>query len=139
MYKQFLAGSMMVLASSMVFANTGGVALTSVQSTDEEIILPITLNNQANANISTDSPLIPSIAKNIAPQGAELFELKIPATEGTKRIRYSHESSGCDFYVTVNRMGPMGLQAYIAAIPIDTRSSCNVATLGDVNHLSVAF
>lgn len=139
MYKQFIAALIMILVSSWAFANTGEPAVTVTESSNNEIVLPITLNNQANVNIITDSTLIPKLAQNIAPQGSELFDLKIPAQAGTKRIRYSNDINGCDFYITVSAQPGLVPVAYIAAIPINNITTCNVLTLGGVNHLSVSF
>lgn len=139
MYKQFIAALVMILVSSWAFSNTGEPAVTVTEGSNNEIVLPITLNNQANANIITDSTLIPKLAQNIAPQGSELFNLKIPAQTGTKRIRYSNDTNGCDFYITVSVQLELQPVAYIAAIPINNLTTCNFLTLGGVNHLSVSF
>lgn len=143
MQKQFISGLIMVLFSSLATANTASLALTT--SANDEIVLPITLNNQANASIKTESNLIPNSAQNIAPQEAVVFNLKLPAKDDIKRIRYSNDIFGCDFYITVRvedrspaQGGPLPV-AFLAAIPISAGSTCNVTTVGGVNHLSVSF
>lgn len=99
--KKLLIASLLV--SGLANANVSTLALTQ-DVNDSELTLPLTLNNQANAEISSTSELIPAQAKIIAAQDAVIFEVKIPNVTATKRIRYSNSAYGCDFILMYKTM-----------------------------------
>ena len=87
-----------------------------------EFTVSLSLNNQANAQISSTSELIPAEYRLIGAQEAVIFDVQIPKVTGMKRIRYSNDTAGCDFYFDVQN-NPMGFnQVYITGIPIDSSS-----------------
>ncbi|MBA2710097.1 MAG: hypothetical protein H0U57_05860 [Tatlockia sp.] len=136
MNKLFLVS---LLISSLAQANVSTVAVTEALN-DNDLIVPITLNNQSNSEISSNSEFIPSEAKIVAPQDALIFQIKIPNVTGTKRIRYTNSGFGCDFYIDVlNNSQMMPSMAYITGVPINNGSMCNVFNVGGVNHLTVSF
>jgi hypothetical protein len=137
MKKLFIAS---LLVSGLANANVSTVALTQ-DLNDGDLTLPLTLNNQANADINTTSEFIPAQAKTVAPGDAVIFEVKIPNVTGTKRIRYSNSAYGCDFYIDVqnNGDGMTPTITYITGVPINAGSMCNVFTVSRVNHLTVSF
>ena len=107
----------------------------------EDIVLPVTLNNQSNTEVTTDSGLVSTPGKMISAQEAAIFEIKVPNQIGIHRIRYGNGSQGCDFYLDVqNGMIPYsGLNTFITAVAIESGSICKVSTVGNTNHLSVSF
>lgn len=122
-------------------ANAGSILAVQKQGEKEDIVLAVTLNNQANIEIITDSDFVSSSGKIISAQGAALFEIKVPNQVGIYRIRYGSGSQGCDFYIDIqNGMIPYGdLNTFISAVAIEPGSSCTVSTVGNTNHLSVSF
>lgn len=128
-----------LLISSFAHANISTTAIAT-DIGDNDLILPITLNNQANVEISSHSDYIPLEARKIPAQEAVVFELKIPNKTGIKRIRYSNADYGCDFYIDIlNHEQIMPSSASITAVPINANSMCNVFTTTGVNHLAVSF
>ncbi len=135
--KKFIFASLLV--SSLAQANVSTVAVTE-NTNDNDLALPVTLNNQSNFEISSDSELIPAEAKKIPAQDSVIFELKVPNVTGTKRIRYISSGFGCDFYIDIKNNGQMApTMTYITGIPMNAGSFCNVFSTGTVNHLTVSF
>lgn len=135
-----------VMASSILFTSIAQASPTIVAVSKQvketnEITLPVSLNNQSKLDITTDSNFVPADAKDIAPQGNAIFDVKIPQAVGTQVIRYTSGNFGCDFYIDTQKGGPMGdlFVSYITAVPVDTQTMCNVFKAGDVNHLAVSF
>lgn len=129
-----------LLISSFAHANISTTAITT-DFGDGDLIFPITLNNQANVEISSYSDYIPLEAKKIPAQEAVIFEIKIPNKTGIKRIRYSNSDYGCDFYIDIlnHEQLIMPSSASITAVPINANSMCNVFASTGVNHLAVSF
>jgi hypothetical protein len=138
--KRLIFTSLAFLTTSMLHAGASSLAIVKQDYNDNQIVLSVSVNNQANLEITSDSNLIPSDAKVIAAQGAKLFEITIPNEAGTKRVRYSNENSGCDFYIdTQGGAMPGSNMTFITGVPISSDSMCNVFTSGGVNHLAVSF
>jgi hypothetical protein len=138
MKKQILTGLSLMLLTSGIYANTATIAVT--KNANSNNLIPLTLNNQAGFDITTDSNYVPSDAKVVAPFGAIEFEVSIPDEIGTKRIRYFNGSSGCDFYIdTMGGAMPGTTIVMITGVPVDSMSMCNVYSSSNVNHLAVSF
>lgn len=138
MKKLLISGVAGLLIFGMANANVSTLAVTKNVDSNE-FTIPLSLNNQANAQITSTSELIPAEYRMVGAQEAVIFDVQLPAVSGSKRIRYSNDRSGCDFYFDV-QSNPMSLNnVYITGVPIDAASMCNVFSAKGVNHLAVSF
>ncbi|HAT1771158.1 TPA: hypothetical protein ACT96X_002503 [Legionella pneumophila] len=112
-------------------------------SYDYQSYVRISLNNQANMEITTDSNLIPEEARFIPAYGSVVFTAPTPNDIGIQHFRYINGNSGCDFYLDTNRSmkstDPFDTITFITGVPINSTSRCYVETIYGVNHLAVNF
>lgn len=103
--------------------------------------LRMTINNQSDQPITTDSSLIPQEAKLIAGRDSVIFNMEIPSGSGTERVRYTANTimgiTGCDFFIDISE--GMGTYFYhITGVPLDSRSTCTATeSAGGVKHLTI--
>lgn len=140
MKKSILMSLGFLILSTTVNAST--FSLVSVKNKDGMTVLPLTLNNQSDLDISTDSPLVPDAAKMIPSKGAANFDIKIQSRAGTEHMRFYNNFGGCDFYIdTTEIAGPIapGFITSITGVGIDSSSRCDVFAASGINHLAVAI
>ncbi|AMP88311.1 hypothetical protein [Legionella pneumophila] len=137
---KLMCGLTMFFVSSVAMANLSSTVETRLGD-NNQLIIPFTLNNQGTQAITSESNLVPSEAKVVAPQDAVMFEVTLPDVVGTQRIRYHAGASGCDFYIDIQNGGasPDSHVTYVSAVPINGITGCNVYSSGGVNHLAVSF
>ncbi|WP_419420467.1 hypothetical protein ACNVED_03985 [Legionella sp. D16C41] len=128
-----------VLFSCLSHAN---ISMINAGPSDEyQGYVRISLNNQANREITTNSNLIPKEAKFIPAYGSVV--LSVPTEVGMQHFRYINGNSGCDFYLDTKRSmtstGPFDTITFITGVPISSTSGCYVETIHSVNHLTVNF
>ncbi|HDV6747974.1 hypothetical protein SDB61_14465 [Legionella pneumophila serogroup 1] len=103
----------------------------------------ISINNQANMEITTDSNLVPEEAQFIPANGSAVFSVQTPNAAGMQHFRYINGNSGCDFYLDTQRSTestePFETITFITGVPINRASRCYVETISGVNHLAVYF
>ncbi|CDZ77392.1 hypothetical protein BN59_01675 [Legionella massiliensis] len=143
MKNHLISGAALILACGIAQANVSTILIKSTGDNQKSQIR-FTLNNQANADIMSDSALVPASAKVLAPQDAVTFSIDAPEEVGTQRIRYNNGNLGCDFYIdtqsqTVMPNMPPAFFSYVTAVPINAGTSCDVNAIGGVNHLAVSF
>ncbi len=112
-------------------------------SNDHQSYVRISLNNQANMEITTDSNLIPEEARFIPAYGSVVFSIPTPNDTGIQHFRYINGNSGCDFYLdtkpSMKSTGPFDTITFITGVPINSTSGCYVETIYGVNYLAVNF
>lgn len=112
-------------------------------SNNHQSYVRISLNNQANKEITTDSNLVPEEAQFIPANGSAVFSVQTPNEAGIQHFRFINGNSGCDFYLDTQRgtesTGPFETITFITGVPINRASRCYVQAISGVNHLAVYF
>lgn len=138
MRKVLISSLMLLNITTVVHANSSALAV-SISDNDQKNYIPITINNQSNLEVTTNSALVPEEAKVIPSFGSAMFNVEINET-GSQKIRYYNGHSGCDFYIDYKNSTPyLPGQTFITGVPIDNVSMCNVQAMGGFNHLSVSI
>lgn len=143
MKHHLISGAAIFLAYGLAQANVSTILIKN-SGDDNTSQIRFTLNNQANADILSNSTLVPSFARVVAAQEAVTFNVEIPEEVGTQRIRYSNGKLGCDFYIDTQSQNsgpgfPPVFFSYVTAVPISFDSRCDATSIGGVNHLAVSF